>query len=332
MIEDWFDAPRWVGLAAAAPLVWLVGRASVRARERGRARVLGSAHAPQRAASRAVPLLAALAFVAAVLACARPRFGAPTVPLSERGVDLVVALDVSRSMLARDARPSRLGAARRELADLARSGRTARLALVVFAGEARTLAPPTRDTGAVLELARSADPELDLVGGSDLSAALVEAEELLARRRASNADAAAAAVVLLTDGEDHGGSARAVAERLARADVPVHVIGIGSERGAKIPIDGGTRYLTDARGDDVVTALDPASLGALAAAGGGTYRRASDDAGAALALAREELSELAARAHDLRSRRERTQRFQWFAVAALLLSVAALRPARGGRR
>lgn len=330
----WFDAPANLWALAAAPVVWLGGRAAVRAAERRRVRVLGRA-CPARPAAGAV-LWSVLAFVAAVLALARPRFGEPTVPLAARGVDAIVCLDASRSMLARDAGGARIDAARAQLAALARSGRVGRMALVAFAGEARTVAPPTRDLGAVLELTREVGPDLDLVGGSDLAAALVEAEAVLARLsevdggEGSTVARDGVAIVLVTDGEDHGGAARAVAERLAATGASLHVLGVGSEFGAKIPLDGGTRFLTDAAGREVVTALDAQSLAALASATpNGSLRRvtAPDDA-AADDLARVELAALEARVDEAERRRERPQRFQWFAGASLVALLVAARRRR----
>ncbi len=209
-------------------------------------------------------------FVGGVLAAAtaalHPVAGAPRTGALPAGLDLVVALDVSRSMRARDLEPDRLGFARAALARLARRAVGDRLALVAFAGEAKVVTPLTDDGQAFLDLVERVDPTDVARGGTDLGAALDAALALL-----SGSPAAGGAVLLLTDGEDLAGQGRAAAARARARGVPVLTLGLGSPRGSRIAVGEGdaVRWLTDGAGREVLSALDVEGLRALAEATGG---------------------------------------------------------------
>jgi Ca-activated chloride channel family protein len=266
------------GLAVVALLATLVAAACdlalVRRRARRGAALVGGRHVRSPGALRTGvrSTLVAVGTLAAGLALADPRRGPPVAERRLRAYDVVVCLDVSRSMLAADVAPTRLARARAEIETLVREAPGDRYALVVFAGEARVVAPPTRDGAALLELMASTGPDLPLLGGTDLGAALRRAGELLER---VPADSAGRSVLLVTDGEDHGGAGGVAARELAGAGVVVSVLGLGSPRGAKIPLDGGARFLRDADGVEVVSRLDASGLAALAEAGGGAFEVAT---------------------------------------------------------
>ena len=305
--------------------VWLVRRRARRVRE-----VLGS-RAAQRAATVGVRrrrMCSAGALLCAVVALASPRAGEAQerAPLPS---DTVVCLDVSRSMLAGDTAPTRLAHAKRCIAELAQRRPGERFALVLFAGEALVRAPLTADASALMEMLEASGPDDIAFGGTDLGAALARAGDVLA---AANSESSGHNVLLVTDGEDHGGAGAAAAADLARAGVRVGVLGLGSERGAKIAIDGGARFLTDASGVEVVSRLDAAGLTRLAEAGDGAFRAAASG-GDALELvelfdelARERLAQLPP--EERASQRAPVQ--GWFVGAALVLVLAGLF-VRGGR-
>jgi Ca-activated chloride channel homolog len=214
-------------------------------------------------------ILASCGLAAAALALAQPTWGEPEPPPAPRGTDLVLCLDVSRSMRARDlAASSRLTRAREEISELVDQLGGDRLGLVVFAGEAKILSPLTRDADAIATLATAADELSVGRGGTDLGAAIE-----LARGMFRAAESERAAIVVLSDGEDHGGGGRAAAQAAREAGLRVHCIGLGTEGGAKIPLDPeeGGGFLRDASGVEVVTALLPADLRSIAEAGGGLY-------------------------------------------------------------
>jgi Ca-activated chloride channel family protein len=310
--------------------VWLVRRRARRVRELLGTRV--ATRVDPRGVRRRVAC-GAVALTSAIVALAGPRAGAPTAERAPVPSDTVVCLDVSRSMLAGDTAPTRLVYAQRCIEQLVQQSPGERFALVVFAGEARVRAPSTADGSALVELLATSGPDDVALGGTDLGAALDAAGRVLAGVRSQNSGALGGRNVLLaTDGEDHGGAGLAAAQRLFADGVRVGVLGLGSERGAKIPIDDGTRFLTDASGVEVVSRLDAAGLEALARAGGGEFRAAagSGDAQELVqlfdALTRERL---AAVPPDERPE-QRAPVQQWFVAAALAaLLVGWL--VRGGR-
>lgn len=188
-------------------------------------------------------------------------------PTSE-GIDVIVCLDVSRSMQARDLAPDRLGRAQAEIAALAEVARGDRLGLVLFAGEARLLVPRTQDATSLAEMAAHAGPWDVPRGGTDLAAALATARDALDDR------AGTGAIIVLGDGEDLGGRETAtVLAALRRDGVAVHALGLGTTRGAKIPDDGA--FVRGPSGREVITRLESRALEGAAAATGGVYREAT---------------------------------------------------------
>jgi Ca-activated chloride channel family protein len=260
--------------------------------------------------------LAAMTF--AVIAAMQPRWGRSAGSHVPGGIDIVVALDVSRSMLARDVLPSRLVRAKREIRALAGRAEDDRLALVVFSGEARVLVPLTRDRRSFLELADPADPLSVARGGTDLGAALLTALAALPRQSERHQ-----AIVLLTDGDDLEGRGLSVAKTCRERGIAVHTVGLGSARGAKIPIrsEGGETYLRDRSGEEVVSRLDVASLRAIADTTGGQFLTTEESARPLARLYTEGMKPRARQAFLGQERRERENRFQWPLLLALVLLI-----------
>ena len=212
-------------------------------------------------ATRAVLFTAAVAL--ALVALAGPQYGSRTRILRRRGVDVVVALDFSKSMLARDVRPSRIERAKAELTRLLGEMEGDRVGVVAFAGEAMEF-PMTSDRRALSLFFRDLGPYDMPVGGTAIARALVRAKRLMERAdgRSENAPEEARrsrVVILMTDGEDHEGDPVEAARQLAEAGIRVFAVGIGSRSGEEIPTyapDGTwTGYLRDDEGDVVLTAL-----------------------------------------------------------------------------
>jgi len=316
------------GLAAAALALALLAAACdaalVRRRARRVARLVGARH--DRSArvlhTRSSTVLVAVGTLAAGLALADPRHGPPTDERRVRPHDVVVCLDVSRSMLAADVAPTRLARARSEIETLVREAPNERYALVAFAGDAEVVAPLTRDGAALLELLALVGPDLPLLGGTDLAAALRRAGDVLSH---APADSAGRWVLLVTDGEDHGGAGLAAARELAEVGVGVAVLGLGSPRGAKIPLDGGALFLRDADGAEVVSRLDAAGLSSLAEAGGGDFESVvgAGSADRLLALQRGVARRLYERAPAADERDRRASVALPFVAAALAAFAAA---------
>lgn len=320
-LAEHFLAPQAAWLLLLAPCLWLVLALLDRGRERRLESALG-ARAPILAAERdparrrlARRLCAAGLFLA-LLALLQPAFGESEEAGAQRGVDLLVCLDVSRSMLADDLPPNRLERAKREILALAERARGDRLALLLFAGEARLVVPLTQDLAVFGEHLRVADPASVARGGSDLGAALERALEHF-----EGAIGRHEAVLLFSDGEDHEGRALAAARLLGQRGIAVHCVGLGSARGAKIVVEGagGRELLRDRTGAEVVSALDAPALRAIAAASGGSFHDAGAMPELAARLYEREILPMARKAFEEERRRERPSRFQWPLGLALAL-------------
>lgn len=254
----------------------------------------------------------ALAWAAVGLALLQPVAGLAAGEAA--GPDLVVCLDVSRSMLARDVAPHRLGAAQRELQAMAAQARGARCGLVVYAGTATLAVPLCSDLPAVAAIAAGMDPTAVARGGTDLGAAIDAACAALQRGAAR-----AGSVVVLSDGEDFVGHGAAAAARARAAGLQVHCLGFGTAAGSKVVVDtaAGEVFLRDGNGQDVITALAMGGLEAVAAAGDGIARSGPSaglvDLYGAVLAPRAEAAALADPG------REPAHRFQWPLLLALLL-------------
>jgi Ca-activated chloride channel family protein len=266
-----------------------------------------------------------LTCAAAVLgiAAAGPRWGISEGRTETRARSIVLAVDISKSMLARDVQPNRLERervmARRILRELASD----RIGLVVFAGRAYILSPLTSDHSALQLYVDALDPEMVSQGGSSVAAALSQAVDLA---RGPTGKAPGAAVVLMSDGEalEEQDEVMQAAERAARIGVAVHTVGFGTESGARIPdYTPGTRdvvgYKRDAYGNVVVSRLDERILRRVAEETGGQYFRA-DQPGAAAAIMGQ-LRSLQRSSTGAVERTERKDRTMWFVGLALLLLV-----------
>ena len=240
-----------------AVLVPLVGEVSVRRR---RVRLV---------------LWASAALLLAVAAL-RPQWGAHTKLARHRGLDVVFALDVSRSMLARDVSPDRLSRSKLEIGSLVDQFAGNRIGLIAFAGSAFVQCPLTTDVSAVKMFLNALVPDAVPQGGTALAKALAVADRLFAASSARTADGSrqhGQVLVVITDGEDHEGDVAEIAGRLKKRGIVTYAIGVGSEEGEPIPqIDSSgqvTGYLKDSAGRPVLTRLTPATLSALAEAAGG---------------------------------------------------------------
>lgn len=315
--------PEWLWTLAVVPIAalaiaWSLGRRR-RALEtfseagvRGRTQRLSRGHSGLRGA------LLVLGLAALCLAAAGPRWGVEVVPDPPVRQHVVFALDVSRSMLAEDVDPSRLDRARLAVRQLLGGLPAAEGGLVVFAGEASLAVPLTRDHDALGLYLSSVGPDWISDPSTDLANAVSVALEAFGPVPGSGE-----AVVVLSDGEDHSGAVEAAVAMAGERGLEVNAIGIGTESGGRIPVDGG--FLTD-EGEVVVTRLDPEPLRALASATGGAYVELSGgpgDVGPVLAR----LRALDAGAASGSAGERRADRYRWPLALALLCiaSEAALR-------
>ncbi|MHC4208736.1 MAG: vWA domain-containing protein [Planctomycetota bacterium] len=316
------EALHWLWLVAALGLVLAVGFA-VRHRDlcRFASEALLGRLAPATSIGRKYTgaVLVVLALVALVGALLDPRWGITYRQVQQRGIDLVVILDVSRSMLAEDARPNRLDRARQHIGDLVDRLGGDRVALVTAAGSAELKCPLTVDRGAFRLALATAMPDAAPRGGSLLGDAL-----RLAGGAFTDEIPDHKAVIVFTDGEDHGSYPLEAARRLHETlSVPVFTVGIGdSHEGARIPIavEGRRVYLTY-DGQEVWSKMNAAVLRDIALATGGAYvplGTGTVDMGRIYA---ERIEPIARREYEATTVKQHHPRYQWFAGLALLLLV-----------
>jgi len=308
-----FGRPLWLLLVPCSlvllPLAWAVANrafaaAATLTREPPRPR-------------RAVTVVLALAVVLAAFAAAQPRWGERSATVQTGGAQLVVVLDVSRSMGATDVAPSRLAAARTALAETFARLRGDRVALVVFAGDARLRFPLTRDLQAAATVIESVEGgTLLLERGTNAASGLELAGELFDEETSGGR-----LVLLVSDGENLGGDPAAGAAALAAEGIDVLVAGMGTPTGGPVPIRNPlTREVEPLRNDQgeaVVTRLDEAGLRAIARAGDGRYVGASPAALPGAVRAR--VAGLDHAAYSATTISLPTERFHWFAAAAVVL-------------
>ena len=325
--------PALLAVALVALPLLLIGLWGRAARRRERAALVAPRHGarflPGHSEGRSLLrlVLAALALLFIGVSLAGPVRGWTMRNVSRRGLDLVVCIDTSRSMLVRDIRPDRLSRAIREVSGLIDRLAGDRVALIAFSGDAREVAPLTHDRTTLKELLKRVSPADNLKGGTDLGAALSAALAMFDGRTGAHE-----AVVLLTDGEDLTGNGLQVAETAAEQGIRVYVVGMGTEQGGKIPVtEGGTeRFLADDEGAEIVSALSGSGLEEIARATGGEYLAATRSAAPLEELYQMRISRLDGRTidgvewvpHD---------RYQWALVLALLcmLVEAGLRERTG---
>lgn len=213
-----------------------------------------------------VSLLAA-AWLFFVLGLARPQLGARLKEHESQGVEVMIALDVSNSMLAEDYSPNRLERSKLAISRLVDKLQGDRIGLVVFAGEAFVQLPITADYVSAKIFLKSINTESVPIQGTALAEAL-----MTSARSFSTQSERSRAIILITDGEDHEGEAIEAARAIAEQGIRIYCIGVGSPQGKPIPKNGS--LLKDANGDIVVTRLDEEILQEIAGAADGKYVRA----------------------------------------------------------
>ncbi len=215
--------------------------------------------------SRVLFWIALLAMALVIFALARPRYGKGKTTITTRGVELVVALDISNSMLADDIYPNRLEKAKRLIKRLAEQLKGNKIALVVFAGDAYVQLPITDDFISIDMFLESISTNLVSRQGTDIGAAIN-----MASRCFTPNDKIGKAIVLITDGENHEGGAEEAAKKASESGKKVFILGIGTTKGGRIPLSDGN-FLRDRDGQVVVTKLNEEMAMNIAKAGNGLY-------------------------------------------------------------
>ena len=212
--------------------------------------------------------LTTVALVLLVIAVARPRYGTKKETMLTKGVEVVVALDISNSMMAEDITPSRLDKAKRLISRMMTQASGNKFALIVYAGDAFVQMPITDDQVSANMFLNQITPSLIKRQGTNVGEAID-----LACRSFSDNEKIGKAIVVITDGENHEGGAEEAARRASELGIKVYVMGIGTAKGGRIPAGKSGEFLRDREGNIVVTKLNEAMAQSSAAAGNGTYIR-----------------------------------------------------------
>jgi Ca-activated chloride channel family protein len=203
----------------------------------------------------------------------RPQFGSKIEDIKKQGVEVIIALDVSNSMLAEDIQPDRLTRAKQAISRLVDNLDNDKIGLIVFAGDAYIQIPVTTDYISAKMFLSSINPNIVPKQGTAIGAAID-----LGMRSFSPGEGKSKAMIIITDGENHEDDPVKEAEEASKAGIVIHTLGIGSTEGVPIPIliNGKRDYLKDANGNTVVTKLDEEILKKIALTTNGNYVRASN--------------------------------------------------------
>ncbi len=259
-------------------------------------------------------LMLSLAFFIAGIA--RPQFGSKLKKVKREGVELIIALDVSNSMMAEDIAPNRLERAKRAISRLVDRLKDDKIGLIVFAGDAYTQLPITSDYNSAKLFLNSVNTQIVPKQGTAIGAAI----NLAIRSFTPNGEANKA-IVIITDGENHEDDAISAAEAAVEEGIIIHTIGMGLPSGSPIPIlrGGQTDYLKDRDGNVVVTKLNEQMMEQIAVAGGGIYVRANN-AQIGLNSLFDEINKMEKQEMDARTYSEYDDQFQYlFAIGLFLL-------------
>ena len=213
-------------------------------------------------------ILYTLAVTFLILAAARPQVGSKLREEHQKGIEMMLVVDVSNSMLAEDFEPNRLDRTKFAIDRVVESMKQDRIGVVAFAGEAQVQLPITSDYRMARAFARKLSPAMVRTQGTDLGAAIK-----LASMSFSSQSEGSRVMILITDGENHESDALEAAQAAAEKGIAIYTIGIGTPEGAPVMIGG--EYLTDDKGDMVVSKLDEKMLQEIASATGGAYVRAT---------------------------------------------------------
>lgn len=255
-----------------------------------------------------------VAFVLLIVAAARPQYGQKENTVKRQGIEVMVALDISNSMLAEDVAPNRLDRAKQMLRKMIDHMVDDKVGLVVFAGEAFTQLPITCDYVSAKMFLNTITPNLIQTQGTAIGTALQTAISSFGSLESE----AGRAIVLITDGENHEDDAIAAAKQAHELGMQVFVIGIGKPEGAPIPKPGTNDYFKDRSGQVVVSKLNEEMCQQIAEAGSGVYVRC-DNTNTAMRALQQELDRIATTELETTVYADYNEQYQSFALIALLL-------------
>ena len=246
---------------------------------------------------------------------ARPQVGSKISHEKREGIEVLIALDISNSMLAQDVIPSRLEKSKLLIEDLVYHFTNDKVGLVVFAGDAFVQLPITNDYVSAKMFLQNINPSLITTQGTDLARAISLSQSCFTQR-----EHIGRAIIVITDGEDHEGGALEAAREAYKKGISVFILGVGTSKGAPIP-DGNGGYLKDNSGQTVLSALNEQMCQQVAKAGNGVYIHVDNTSDAQEKL-NKELSKLQSGISDTVVYSEYNEQFQIFGIILLLLLIA----------
>lgn len=245
---------------------------------------------------------------------ARPQVGSKISHEKREGIEVLIALDISNSMLAQDVIPSRLEKSKLLIEDLVDHFTNDKVGLVVFAGDAFVQLPITNDYVSAKMFLQNINPSLITTQGTDLARAISLSQSCFTQR-----EHIGRAIIVITDGEDHEGGALEAAHEAYKKGINVFILGVGTSKGAPIP-DGNGGYLKDNSGQTVLSALNEQMCQQVAKAGNGVYIHVDNTSDAQERL-NKELSKLQSGISDTVVYSEYNEQFQIFGIILLLLLI-----------
>ena len=249
---------------------------------------------------------------------ARPQVGSKLETVKRKGVEVIIALDISNSMLAQDVQPSRLEKAKRLISRLVDELDNDKVGMIVFAGDAFTQLPITSDYISAKMFLESINPSLISKQGTAIGEAIN-----LAARSFTPQEGVGRAIIVITDGENHEGGAVEAAKAAAEKGIQVSVLGVGMPDGAPIPVEGTNDYRRDREGNVIVTRLNEAMCQEIAKEGKGIYVRV-DNSNSAQRAINQEVNKMAKSDVESKVYTEFNEQFQAIAWVILLLLLAEI--------
>lgn len=207
-----------------------------------------------------------------IVSLARPQFGSKLKEIKREGIEMVIALDVSNSMLATDITPTRLERAKQAINGLVNKMQDDKIGLIIFAGDAYTQLPLTADYVSAKMFLANISPDFVTKQGTAIGKAID-----LASKSFTQTEESAKVIVVISDGENHEGDAVNAAKLAAEKGIKIYTIGMGSTQGSLIPKKNGSGFITDKNGNPVTTRMNPEMLNQIATAGNGKYFTASSN-------------------------------------------------------
>jgi Ca-activated chloride channel family protein len=323
-----FGAPEWFWALLLIPLLAFLFLRAERRRDRRLREFVSPRLLPELAGTvnrfrRALKfMLLLLALGLAITALAKPRWGYVYDEVKRKGLDLIFAVDTSRSMLSNDVSPDRLQRVKLAAQDLINELQGDRVGLIAFAGRAFLQAPLTIDYDAAVDAVNDLDTKTIPEGGTNISDAINLAGQTFGKSAIGNR-----ALIIFTDGEELSGDAVKTAKAAAETGVRIFTVGVGTSQGSLIPIageDGGTSFVKDGKGQVVKSKLDEKRLREIAQETGGIYLHLENGPSTMKQLLAEGLSKMQAGDIDARTSRRPIERYHWPLSAALLALVSSL--------